>query len=127
MRKNLILVVDDDEDIRSSVCDVLTIYNYDILLAENGKVALEVLSKTDSLPGLIILDLMMPVMDGKAFLDHIALNHQDSFAKIPIIIFTAKSSYPAEDTIPLSVKKIRKPFDLKDLLKMIEDSFQAKT
>jgi two-component system chemotaxis response regulator CheY len=124
MSRKLILLIDDDEDIRNSVTDLLTICGYDVIEAENGKVALEVLSKQKShLPGLIILDLMMPVMDGKSFMDYISQNHQDDFAKIPLIVFTANSSYPAENAIPMSYKKIRKPFEVDLFLNLIEAEF----
>jgi len=68
---------------------------------------------------------MVPVMDGKSFMEYIALNHKNDFAKIPIIVFTANSSNPAEKTIPSSVKKNRKPFELDVFLQVIEAEFQS--
>ena len=58
-------------------------------------------------------------------MEYIALNHKNDFAKIPIIVFTANSSNPAEKTIPSSVKKNRKPFELDVFLQVIEAEFQS--
>ncbi|MGH7917226.1 MAG: response regulator [Candidatus Binataceae bacterium] len=61
-----ILVVDDDPECRESLSDLLTSEGYGVACAENGSQALEYL--THDTPRVIILDLMMPVMDGREFL-----------------------------------------------------------
>ncbi len=81
-----ILVVDDVEVNRMSLRCIFE-DKYDILEAENGKEALEILTKNPGEIDLILLDLMMPVMDGTTFLEY---KHNDKdIAGIPVIIITA--------------------------------------
>ena len=61
-----ILVVDDDRDIRESLRELLAEAGYAVAVAENGRVALERL-RAGLRPGVILLDLMMPIMDGMTF------------------------------------------------------------
>ncbi len=63
-----VLLVEDDEDIRDAIADVLETAGYYVVLAENGRVALDALRLAERLPDCVLLDLMMPVMDGKEFL-----------------------------------------------------------
>lgn len=80
-----ILIIDDDPDIRALLMDALQKGGHETRHAESGKAGLE--SVKESSPDLILLDLMMPVMDGYEFLDHfgeLQLDHA-----IPIIILTA--------------------------------------
>ena len=63
-----------------------------VVVAENGRVALERL--TESQPQLILLDLMMPEMDGFQFVDHV--RHHESWRTIPIVVVTAKDLTPED-------------------------------
>ena len=65
---NRILLVEDDHALRETLSDVLSEEGYQVACASNGLEALDRLSR-DSLPHLILLDLVMPVMDGWAFRD----------------------------------------------------------
>lgn len=116
-----ILLVEDDDDIREQMYEILQEEGYTVTVAENGKVALDYLNSCDptDLPGCIILDLMMPVMTGKQFMD-ISLNH-DTFKLIPIVVASAKGS-PKEDflDLPSHVEKIKKPMDIDEMLRVIE-------
>src|ERR671922_368969 len=80
-RRRRILVVDDDRDLRELLGAVLTAAGYDVLMAENGAAALSVLRTV--LPDLIILDLMMPVMNGWQFRE--AQNALPDYARIPVV------------------------------------------
>jgi PAS domain S-box-containing protein len=82
-----ILVVEDDEPTRDLMCRTLASAGHRILEAENGRVALDLLDVEH--PDLIVLDLMMPVMDGFAFLHHV--NEDENRAHIPTIVATARS------------------------------------
>jgi len=64
----LVLVVDDDSDVRDSISQLLDAKGYSIIQAENGQKALNILKSTSRIPCLIVLDLVMPVMDGYRFL-----------------------------------------------------------
>lgn len=82
-----VLVVDDDQPIRDVLQMMLELEDYGVLLASNGKEALETLAKSPTPPCLILLDLMMPVMNGWQFVEEI--KKIESLATIPIIIITA--------------------------------------
>ena len=64
-----VLLVEDDEDIRASVGEILRDEGFEVIAATDGNDALRLLRGADELPRLILLDLMMPVMDGWAFRD----------------------------------------------------------
>lgn len=79
-----ILICDDEKDIRSALRIYLTTAGYDVLEAENGRAALSMLEKTT--PDLLLLDIMMPEMDGLSVLAEIR-----SRSSMPVIMLTAKS------------------------------------
>jgi len=82
-----VLVVDDTEDARRLIRRILQAQgNYTILEANNGRQAIEIARK--ELPDLVILDLMMPELDGFGVLD--ALKSDPNTAPIPVIVVTAK-------------------------------------
>lgn len=108
-----VLVVDDDPDIRDGVADVLSLSGYSVITAENGRAALDLLAMRP-LPALILLDLMMPVMDGWAFLAEVRASER--LAPIPVVILSAME----RSRVPQSAGYLRKPFDLDDLLSIVE-------
>jgi CheY-like chemotaxis protein len=85
-----ILVVDDDEDIRESLIAYLEDNGYRPIGAVNGRHALDLLSDPDLRPSLIVLDLMMPVMDGRAFRE--AQLQSPLLSNIPVILISAYDS-----------------------------------
>jgi CheY-like chemotaxis protein len=87
-----VLLVDDDEMLRRTVRLVLEQSGWDVTEAENGRVALARLA--DARPDAIILDLMMPEMDGFEFLDE--LRHRDELRGIPVVVVTGRD-LTAED------------------------------
>lgn len=109
-----ILVIDDDPAIRQTFQDVLEIYGYDVLTAEDGNAGILGLSKMETPPCLILLDLMMPGMNGWGFLDFQRMN--PVFSKIPVIICSAyeesAKSVRAHNILP-------KPVHLDDLVGMV--------
>jgi CheY-like chemotaxis protein len=81
-----VLLVDDDDDMRTALQNFLGDEGFAVHTARNGREALTRLEEIEP-PGLILLDLMMPVMDGTQFL---AERHRDSrFARIPVVIMSA--------------------------------------
>ena len=82
-----ILVVEDDESLRFLYHDELTETGYEVILAANGKEALK--RVVEAKPDLIILDIIMPEMDGMEVLGRIIREYRDT----PIILNTAYSSY----------------------------------
>jgi CheY-like chemotaxis protein len=113
METKPVLVVDDDPDIREMLCFVLEAAGYSVYLAENGKEALDLLLETEPLPGLILLDLMMPIMSGDEML--LALGAIHSLAAIPVTIVTASVSAMPREASGL----LRKPVDLDALLDIV--------
>lgn len=112
----LVMIVDDDEDILETYAALLESAGYDTLVAQNGKVALEHLH-SGSRPSIILLDLMMPVMNGWEL--RAELLADPALANIPVLIFSG--DYRAlVDTPPQKVKAVfRKPVDLDSLMRTI--------
>lgn len=108
-----ILVVDDDQDLLDVTRFVLEGEGHGVLTARNGEEAL-VLLRAGPLPALVLLDLMMPVMNGWAFLE--ARAREPALQAIPVLVLTA--SEPEE--VPGAVGILRKPFDLDDLINAVE-------
>jgi two-component system, chemotaxis family, chemotaxis protein CheY len=83
-----VLVVDDDPDVREAVSDVLESSGCDVSTAMNGRDALGSLrSALARVPDLILLDIMMPVMDGWEFLEQ--LERMAELDPVPVLVFTA--------------------------------------
>ena len=87
-----VLVVDDDPSVREMVRRMLEKEGWEVTTAANGRAALDILDKTA--PSLILLDLMMPEMDGFQFLEE--LRRHDRWNKAPVVVVTAKD-ITAED------------------------------
>jgi CheY-like chemotaxis protein len=118
--RRLIMVVDDDADIRETVADVLQDEGYAVELAANGREVLEHLHASTRLPDLILLDLMMPELDGWGVLAE--LEKVPRLASIPVVVFSA---YASDDTSVAALKVrgfVRKPLRLEDLLDVIARS-----
>ena len=108
-----ILVIEDDADIRGTLKEVLELENLEVLLASDGKQGLDQLA-ADSHIDLILLDLMMPVMNGWEFLENKKRNSE--WSKIPVIAISAAGVKP--DEVPVQAF-IKKPLDLTVLLDTI--------
>ncbi len=111
-----VLVVDDDETISEFVGMALSDEGYNVVTAPHGAAALELIAR-DGEPGLILLDMRMPVMDGWQFSREY---RQRGGTRAPIVVLTAAAD--AE----LSAKQIQadaflaKPFDLTELLALVD-------
>lgn len=91
-----VLVVDDSTTNRSILCDILH-SDYTVIQAENGIQALTMLKKQDKKVDAIILDIIMPEMDGYEFMDKI--KHDKTLSQIPVIILTEKSDRDTEKKV----------------------------
>lgn len=87
MKSHVILLIEDDDSIREITQELLETEGYQVASASNGKTALEMLCKMTTPPTLILLDLMMPVMDGWEFMERKRLDER--LAPIPVIAFSA--------------------------------------
>jgi CheY-like chemotaxis protein len=116
-RPALLLVVDDDPDLRLVVTSVLERQGYRVLSAENGAAALDLLARADELPHLILLDMMMPVMNGWAFC---AARDQDpNLARIPVVLFSAHAEIDAETEALHAVASLQKPLRAPQLVEAV--------
>lgn len=112
-----VLLVEDDVDIREAIADLLEEFGYAVRTACNGREALDILA-TGYLPDLILLDLMMPVMDGWALKAELAESKE--LQAIPVVVLTADvnvtglaGSLPGSDYL-------RKPIAVDQLLRMLD-------
>lgn len=112
---NSILIVEDEKDIRDSLKMILELEGYSVFTAENGKEGLKILKGLDR-PCLILLDLLMPVMNGMEFLE--AKKHEDAIAQIPVCVVSGVASDPH---LKNTAGFIKKPIDLEILLKFIKN------
>jgi CheY-like chemotaxis protein len=112
---NSILIVEDEKDIRDSLKMLLELEGYSVFTAENGKEGLKILKNLES-PCLILLDLLMPVMNGMEFLE--AKKHEDAIAQIPVCVVSGVASDPH---LKNTAGFIKKPIDLEILLKFIKN------
>jgi CheY-like chemotaxis protein len=110
-----VFIVDDDPDMRSALALAIEEAGYSVSCAENGKMALELLAGAARLPRLILLDLVMPVMNGGQFLD--ALQEHPRLASLPVVIMSALG-----DSVALAgLELLSKPLDLDKLLVLVSD------
>jgi CheY-like chemotaxis protein len=112
----LILIVDDDKDSRETARMVLEEEGYVVDVASNGRAALDRLRSAPS-PRLMLVDLMMPVMDGPSLL--VELESSAEHAGIPVVVMTA--SGPDSRTSALRYPVLRKPFNLDDLMRIVTE------
>ena len=123
MSSKSILVVDDDFDLRQNIVQALKMENYIVHEATNGQEALDFLEHHAEAQdiGCIVLDLMMPIMDGKVFLDVLEKKYPKTHAKIPIIVATAKGSPIRPEVVEHAVARIQKPMDLDELYRVVHE------
>ncbi len=106
------LVVDDDPSIREVLEIVLDQDGYEVRTASNGRIALEILS--DWQPAVILLDLMMPVLDGRGFrTEQLRDAH---LAPIPVIVLSAANDARQQASTMGAAACLQKPFDADQLL-----------
>lgn len=114
-KQKSVLVVDDDPDIREILQDLLECYGYRVTTAENGADALDKLRAGEE-PCLILLDLMMPIMDGIEFRDE--QRRDPALAEIPVVMVSAGGDVAAK-AAAAGVEGFTKPVDMDVLLSTI--------
>ena len=111
-----ILVIEDNENLRYLFQGFLTDAGHDVIIAENGAMGLKIL-QTEPLPDIILLDLIMPDMDGCTVAKLIYSN--DRFSNIPIMVISGATDEKAVHKV-LYDSYISKPFDLDEVLSEID-------
>jgi CheY-like chemotaxis protein len=109
-----ILVIEDDPGIRDTVSECLAFEGYSVAQASNGAEGLEYLHGAPT-PELIVLDLVMPVMNGTEFIER--MRSEPALASIPVVLMTAAG--PSPTAIMQAEDHLYKPFDLSTLLDVV--------
>ncbi len=109
---SVVLVVDDDPGIRECVAELLSFEGFRVLEARNGREGLELLERAR--PAVVVLDLMMPLMNGWEFRDE--QKRRPEVANIPVIVVTAHNNpnVDADRVLP-------KPFDMDVLIRAVHE------
>jgi CheY-like chemotaxis protein len=110
-----VLIVEDDEGIRETLRELVEMEGFQVIEARNGKQALDLIRCHSFQPELILLDLMMPVMNGWEFLKELHSDTSDPKAAIPIVIVSAA----ADSVFGLREKVqefVRKPVEIETLV-----------
>jgi DNA-binding response OmpR family regulator len=116
MGADTILVIEDDEGIQTFVSMALVDEGYNVVVAGDGQQALQLL--TTQTPALILLDLRMPNIDGRAF---VQAYRQMPVVQVPIVVMTAGRSTP-DALADLEVTSVlAKPFALDELLRLVAE------
>jgi CheY-like chemotaxis protein len=110
-----ILVVEDDDAVRDALCDALELEGYRVVGAQHGGVAMQHL-RAGARPCLILLDLMMPVMDGTAFRQ--AMLENQSFTDIPVVVITAAG--PQRVANLFSTEVLHKPLQMDQVVEIVQ-------
>jgi DNA-binding NtrC family response regulator len=113
MKKNTILLVDDDEGVRSLCREELTDQGYQVIEAENGKEGLEKVKEKH--PDLVILDMVMPEMDGMEALPRILRKKRN----IPVILYTGHTGYQEDFMSWAADAYVVKSSDLSELKEQV--------
>lgn len=117
-----ILIIEDDETIRELLKEIFQQEEVEVLEAQDGLVGLKTLELIKTLPDLILLDVMMPVMNGFQFLNH--LQGSPRFSEIPVIVMSADP----QARIRIKDYKIsgllQKPIDIDALLNLVKIHLQ---
>lgn len=112
-----ILVVEDEPDIRHAMTDALSLEGYPVASASNGRQALQYLAEAPR-PALVLLDLMMPEMDGRAFLD--LLREHPTLHTVPVVMISASEEAREVARVHRADGFIPKPVDIDRLLGVVE-------
>jgi CheY-like chemotaxis protein len=107
-----VLVVDDDEALREAVAEAIENAGYTVVQAENGREA--ILRMREASPCIVLLDLMMPVMDGWEVVTE--MDADPDLLSIPVCVVTAQDRAKP----PRNVCMLKKPVTVADLVRTVE-------
>ena len=118
-----ILLIEDEADLRETLKDLLELTGFEVETAANGREGLVKL-ETRSPPCLIMLDLMMPVMNGWQFLETLRKDPLHARASIPVVVVSAAVDM-AEIETQYACRALQKPVDIDRLLDMAQAHCQS--
>jgi DNA-binding response OmpR family regulator len=112
-----ILLIEDDRDVRETLAEVLQEEGYLVSMAKTGADALQQLGARQKLPAAILLDLMMPVMNGWDFWS--VQQRNLAWAAIPVVVISADTNAKDKSTSLHPIACLRKPLDIDELLAIL--------
>lgn len=113
-QRKLVLVVDDDPDLRTMLDILLSSEGYEVVLAGDGQEALNLIARR--MPQLILLDMRMPGMDGWAFAK---IFHEKFGHRVPIVVLTAAENAKARGLEADAEDYLEKPFNIDEVLEKV--------
>lgn len=124
MAKKLIMVVDDEENLRELVKAILEPGGFDVILVEDGNKCLEKLKKVK--PDLVLMDMFMPKMSGRETVDRIRKNRKTKDLKV-VFLTVARFSETGKDILGgmKVLDYITKPFDNEDLVRRVKRALKS--
>jgi two-component system cell cycle sensor histidine kinase/response regulator CckA len=119
-RRPLVLVADDEKDVREMIREILRFAGMDTILAPNGQEALRLLEERRGAVDLILTDVMMPVLDGPALAHQAALEWPD----IPVLFMTGHTVelLASRGLLGENTPRIEKPFQVRQLIRTLQDA-----
>ncbi len=120
--KGKVALIEDDEGIRSTFAELLAAEGYDVLSYANGREALDGL-KTQERPCLILLDWMMPVMNGEEFLTERNRSNDPVLCHSPVVVVSAMARWMK--MLPGMADLVGKPVDIEQLLRIVREHSRA--
>jgi CheY-like chemotaxis protein len=119
-----ILVVEDDPGVRDGIASIIEGEGYPVISCEDAQAALERLGDTTDLPRMIVLDFLMPRMDGWTFLER--RRKDERLRSIPVLGMSASQALIDSKEQPAEVQEfLRKPFNVETMLRSIEKHWRA--
>ena len=112
-----VLVIENDRELRECIRHVLEDEGFPTVVADHGHTALEVLRADEDLPDVIVLDMMMPIMDGWAFLA--TARRDPRLVSIPVVVITGLAERMDREFVS---RALRKPVNLDDLLDAVRNA-----
>lgn len=124
MKSKCVLLVEDDEDVRTTIKEILELEEYRVLECRNGKEALNTLLSLskEELPDCILLDIMMPEMNGIEFCNVLQKKHRALEKSLNIVILTAAGGLGDDSDKCKAIQKyeaVKKPVDIGVLLDIV--------
>lgn len=119
MSRPLVLIVEDDPDLRELVAALVGTLDVDTMTAEHGLAALELMDRRQ--PDLVVLDMKMPVMDGWAYCDRLS---RRPGPRPPILVVTAAPDVAGRAEAVCAAAWLEKPFEPEELLSTVERLLQ---
>src|SRR5687768_5109657 len=112
----VLLLVEDDDDIRDTLASILEARGFQVVAARHGRDAIDQIHKRGTRPALVLLDLLMPVMDGETFL---SMQVSDPLlAQVPVVVLTAQLRMP--EKVPETVRAVfTKPIALNQIIETV--------